>query len=367
MNNDTKRLKEELVDYDPQTGRVATPPHVVWLELSSRCNLRCVHCFTDFGIEDPRQRFMDLDILNRVGPWVSTARMVNINGVGEPLLYPEFDMVLRETAACSAAVSFNTNGLLISPRRAESLVEHGVESISVSVDGIESQMAIRGMSFETVRERLKNLQRAKEAAGSVKPHVGLCFTLFRRNVGELAEVLRILLAEVDVHAVTAQPGEILYEGMRGQNIRSDPRAPGAIREAREVARQHGVAFLVYRFEGDEDERQQTRALNQIGQTSSRFGCVDPFFQVSVAVDGGIVGCTHGLHTRLSLRDLDPEEIWNHEWYRAKRKALYAKRFADGCERCPYVNGCPDKLETSLQEGLHHSEEARFLRYGNGRQ
>ena len=73
-------LKEALVDYDSTTGRTHSPPRHVFLELSSHCNLACVHCSKDFGSDEGYPtRHMSPETLERVLPWVHGTRFVNLS------------------------------------------------------------------------------------------------------------------------------------------------------------------------------------------------------------------------------------------------------------------------------------------------
>ena len=90
-------LKDDLVDYDPVTGRMGSPPRQVCLELTSRCNHQCVTCSVDYGRTGGYELAdLPLETIRRLGPWLAEAHSVNLNIVGEPLIYPHFAEVLAE-------------------------------------------------------------------------------------------------------------------------------------------------------------------------------------------------------------------------------------------------------------------------------
>lgn len=359
-------LKDGLIDYDPRTGRMNSTPRQVFLEVSSRCNLTCVHCPTDFGRDDGHPKLdLPLELIDKLAPWLRAASFVNLNFIGEPMLSPHFGELLRRCGEGPAQVSFNTNGLLLTPRNCATILETGVHGVGVSIDGTHSMPAIRGVTYEAVRDRIVTLARAKQERGSELPHLSLAYVLMRRNAYELPKLLRDILPRVHFHAVHVQPLIVIYETLRDENVYRDEFAADAVAEAREVAEAHGTEFIVFRSTSDEDERNADgdRRAARLGQASPTFGCVDPFYEIKIRSTGDIMACSYGRQVPVRVQDLPLDEIWNHPWYRDLRRDLYAKRFRDKCERCPFVFGCADNQEDSLVPGRHHSREERFFRGG----
>src|SRR5687767_12962599 len=146
--------KDELIEFDPATGRCETTPRQLFLELTTRCNLACVHCSKDYGLPWPDDRDMSLATLQRLEPWLTRAHAVNLNLVGEPLIARHFREALALGARGGAAVGFNTNGLGLTPATCEELVAARVESVVISIDGVESNQPIRGVPYAVLRERV---------------------------------------------------------------------------------------------------------------------------------------------------------------------------------------------------------------------
>lgn len=364
----SEALKESLVDYDAATGRMRSTPQQIFIETSSRCNLKCVHCPKDFGSDlGHPQLDLPLETINRLDPWLRAARFVNLNMVGEPMVSPHFDKIVEICGAGDAEVSFNSNGLLLTDARCQLLIEHGVHSIAVSIDGTDSMMPIRGVPHTAVIDRLVQLDEAKRRAGSETPHIALAYVMMRRNALELPKLLRQLLPRVHLHAIHIQPLVIYYETLRGENIYDCDVANDAVEEAREVANQHGVLFSVFRSSSSEDERHEDKAhdegLGQLGQHSEEFGCIDPFYEIKVRSTGEIMACSYGQMPGFHVHRMELDEIWNHEWYRGLRQRLYSKEFSGPCEGCPYVHGCSTNQLDALRPGIHHSQEERFFRGG----
>ena len=359
-----QHLKEQLVDYDPDTGRVLHSPRHVFVELSSRCNLACVHCPKDFGTESDHPTLdMSHEVLRAATPWLQLARFVNLNMVGESLLCQHFDEALTICSQGRAEVSFNTNGLLLSSKRCEHIVASGVHSVTISIDGIESNNPIRGCDYETVRSRVMQLHDAKKRMKSATPHIAVAFTLMRRNAAELPRIVADLTEAVDLHAIHVQPLIIFYDSLRDENPYKDSICADSAAVARRIAEKASCNFVLYRSTMAEDERHNQGQPGQFGQSSARYGCIDPFYEIKIRSTGDVMGCSYGLMPNLRVQDLSMEELWNHEWYRSLRQRLARKSFVDKCARCPFVHGSAANQEDAVRPGVKHSMESRFFAGG----
>ena len=133
------------------------PPRLryVWLELTARCNCRCIHCYGAFGQSCAGQSHPEL----AESEWLKALhkiRELGCNAIqligGEPLLAPAFSTVLREAAALGfGKIDVFTNGTLVTPQIAADLKRFGA-SVRLSVYGFDpaSHAAITGnpKSFE---------------------------------------------------------------------------------------------------------------------------------------------------------------------------------------------------------------------------
>jgi MoaA/NifB/PqqE/SkfB family radical SAM enzyme len=234
--------KDDLVDYDPETGVCRTTPRQVFLELTPRCNLACVHCSKDYGLPHPEDRDMSAATLDALLPWLLAAHSVNLNLVGEPLIAEQFDRALEICARGTAAVGFNTNGLGLSPAVCDRIVAARVDSVVVSIDGVESNQPVRGVPYRVLKERLLALHAAKVRARSALPRLGVAVTLMRRNLHELPRLLLDLLPAVPLAYVHLQPLIVFWETLRDQNPYLLPEVEDVVERARAIAQAHGASI-----------------------------------------------------------------------------------------------------------------------------
>lgn len=171
-------------------------PMEVGLQLTHRCNLRCVHCYqwNETGLFQPlpaeQQRGeLELRVLERVLAETAAARSKLYLWGGEPLLHSRFDEIARLIARSPRAVNLCTNGLLIE-RHLEPLRSLGPELVLfVSLDGLEPQHdAMRGRgTFARIVRQLEAVL-AEKRAGRFAGEVSLSCMVADPTIGHLPEI-----------------------------------------------------------------------------------------------------------------------------------------------------------------------------------
>ena len=90
-----------------------TRPSQVYIDITSRCNCRCVMCHVwKSEPSDELSTRQWIDILHDIARWPGPGTKVNISG-GEPLLRADLPELLGEAARLGLAVGFVSNGSLI--------------------------------------------------------------------------------------------------------------------------------------------------------------------------------------------------------------------------------------------------------------
>ncbi|NJP33941.1 radical SAM protein [Micromonospora thermarum] len=111
------------------------PTHLQ-LEVTSACNLRCVMCLVRY--RPPVSKLagaMRPELFHRLLREVPGLTRLTLQGLGEPLLSPYLMEMIEAAVTRRIAVGFNSNGTLLTGRRAADLVASGVDWLHVSLDG----------------------------------------------------------------------------------------------------------------------------------------------------------------------------------------------------------------------------------------
>ena len=135
------------------------PPFMVSYSITTKCNLKCKHCYSDsVGQAAPdelstEEAFHLIDDLSKWG-----VGLLVIDG-GEPLHREDLLDIVKYASSKGIQTGIGSNGTLIDKVMAKRMVEAGVQSIAISVDGTDAQThdSFRGVSgaWEQALEGIK--------------------------------------------------------------------------------------------------------------------------------------------------------------------------------------------------------------------
>ncbi len=163
-------------------------PVVVW-NVTSACNLRCVHCYAATGA--PRDELSTREGMELIAQLHDYGSPVVLFSGGEPLIRKDLPGLVRRTVGSDMRAVISTNGTLITRDLAMELADCGLSYIGVSLDGLqEINDAFRGVPG-AFRDALRGIEHAMHQ--DIK--VGLRFTMNRRNISEIPGILDLMKAE----------------------------------------------------------------------------------------------------------------------------------------------------------------------------
>jgi 12,18-didecarboxysiroheme deacetylase len=192
-------------------------PVVVW-NVGQRCNLRCVHCYSqsrnkrykgELTTEEGRKLIEDIA---RFG-----SPVILFSG-GEPLLRKDLLPLAHLATDLGMRAVISTNGTLITRKMARELKRIGLSYVGVSLDGMEATNdRFRGVegSFAAALAGIKNCQDAE-----IK--VGLRFTVNRRNALDIPQIFDLLEKE-DIPRVCFY--HLVYAGRGSHLVKEDLNHP----------------------------------------------------------------------------------------------------------------------------------------------
>jgi radical SAM protein with 4Fe4S-binding SPASM domain len=125
---------------------------------------------------------------------------------GEPLLFPGITDVIQHSQALGMKSALVTNGTLLSQTTGRHLLEAGLHTLIVSLDGpLRTHDLIRGKpgTFSRVYENLMYLSRAKKTAGRRDPRINIYTTLSRLNRSAIPSILASA-QRLDVNSIRFQ-------------------------------------------------------------------------------------------------------------------------------------------------------------------
>jgi putative metalloenzyme radical SAM/SPASM domain maturase len=227
-------------------------PSKLYVEVTSRCNLRCAMCVKQTegcGIVDGD---MALETFEALMPALENIESLILNGVGEPLLHLQLELFIRKAKTRmeqGAWIGFQTNGLLLDEDRAVALAQAGLDRICLSMDGTkpETFRDLRsGGELDGVERAFSALKKAKDKTGREDLKIGVEFVLRRDNMAELPETLRWAGRRGVSFAIVTHM--ISYDAEISSNVAYDQNTDAALlhlEEWREKADRQGVEIANY--------------------------------------------------------------------------------------------------------------------------
>jgi MoaA/NifB/PqqE/SkfB family radical SAM enzyme len=196
---------------------VLAGPEEVWLDLTNRCNTRCICCghrspeLLDqspppewHAQEMPREKALALvRELGELG-----ARRIFFSGGGEPILHPHVFEIISSAQRSGVSALLTTNLLAAGDEMLERMLESGLDRIVVSLLAAtpETYAAVHpGMppsSFDHIIRMLKKLARIRSSP--TKPEIILYTVMMRSNAGEVEPMIKLAL-EIDAAGIWWNP------------------------------------------------------------------------------------------------------------------------------------------------------------------
>ena len=191
------------------------------MDVTERCNLRCVMCyfsnvdrlrFQPFDRELSDNGNMPLEVFEQVAErYFAKAWRVSLGCAAEPMIHSKFDEIL--TIAGKYKIEdlwFPTNLLALTQKKAEAIVNAGVNTVAVSMDGTTGDV------YEKIRIGgkwdmfLKRLEMLNEVRKGSKTKLRIIFTWMKSNRHDLQNLPAFAekygVHDLDVRYVTPTTG-----------------------------------------------------------------------------------------------------------------------------------------------------------------
>lgn len=331
---------------------------VVVMNITRRCNLRCVHCYAAADGGPGGDELTTSEIMRTLDDLASFGCPVALLSGGEPLMHPDIVDIARHAVKVGMRAVISTNGTLITPGMAERLASVGLSYIGASLDGVrETHDHFRGVtgSFDRTIEGL----RVARAAG-IK--TGLRFTLTRRNVADIPAVFDLMAAEsipriCFYHLVYTGRGECLvdealppHETRRAVDLIIDRTAElhraGNPVEVLTVDNHCDGPHLYLRLLGENPDRaaEVMRLLEFNGGNNSGVGVA------AVSWDGAVHPDQFWRSRVLgNVRERSFREIWTDRENGFLMKLKYKKKHVTGrCAGCRFLDVCGGNLRARAE-------------------
>ena len=348
------RTRLPLDYYLFRSGRAFSPVHLT-LEVTHRCNLRCLMCDL-FGREEEidsirsrrerRGEGFSVELLEGLcGSFRLVKPVLSFSG-GEPLLHPDIIRMLSLAKRAGFTCTMTTNGTLLADK-AQALVETGLDSLVISIDGPEEiHDATRGVegTFARAREGARAVAAARRGGTHGRPRLRINCTITSRNFGILHEMPNIAEdfgAESIVFShlwfwdreIVERHNRLhgdfcpVVEQNTGEYDLIDPEVI-----AREVAKIRAAKTrLLVKFLPDLDPGGIRRYYRESSRPVGRSRCRAVWLTGFVMPGGDLIPCLDYSYGNIIRRPFG--EVWNGERAREFRRRVRRAGIFPACVRC----------------------------------
>lgn len=340
-----RKINDQLrnLEYEMGHGELSCWPRTIELPVAGNCNLRCEMCSLAHGA--PTYPFWTLADIQPFKEFFKYADLVNPTGVGEPLMGREFFPMLEEFKRDGAKVGFYTNATLLNESKARRLVELGVDTVNVSIDGATPETferIRRPAKFDTVVGNVRRLIALRREGGLKKPAVQVAMVLMGDTIHELPLLVRL------AHEWGAEGVYGMFVSKGGPNHQprlpqDDPRHTNEfLREARRLGRELGIQIWIPALLPEPDESRQEDSA-PTPTCGGKVYCAYPWNQYLVHNDGSVAPCCRirgevdGLPMG-HVKDGPPQQHWNSPGMVRLRERLLRNDPPVVCRNCALRTG-----------------------------
>jgi 12,18-didecarboxysiroheme deacetylase len=184
-NRESGRLPSHLLQFSRDKK-----PVVVW-NMTRRCNLRCVHCYSSSQNIRYGNELTPAEAKAMIRDLATFGSPVILFSGGEPLMHRGLPELARYAVDQGMRAVISTNGTLITRQKAAVFKEIGLSYVGVSLDG----MKVTHDHFRGVEGAFDTAMKGIRICRDLGIKVGVRFTINRNNVADVPAIFDLLEKE----------------------------------------------------------------------------------------------------------------------------------------------------------------------------
>lgn len=277
MNSIINRLRVAS-DYLNRRDVCTGMPIEFSIELTSKCNLKCIMCPRD----DDTFRglgYMKFDTFRRIIDEASEyLEFTYLHLSGEPLLHPRFDEFINYAASKGVKTGISTNGTILTKRRREKLLQSQLDTLIISIDGTDAETYLTIRQANSFRKVCRNTEQflIEKEKTNQGPHTIVQMICMQENVHQAEEFYRY------------------WKSIGADSVRLK---------------------RFFNFAGNVEDRSVTPEKESVMSEKKRPPCFLPWRQLAFYYDGTAVACCHDFLHESELGNIHQQSlksIWNSE-------------------------------------------------------
>ena len=326
LTQNPERLKSWLAGENPG-------PLTVNVGLTHGCNHNCVHCACQlFNPYEGRKSFIDTALFKQ---FMKDCQQMGVAelffaGSGEPLLHPDLEEILQYGHALGLNLTVSTNGMLLTPKRAETILPF-LNWVRVSVNGGDSSTYAdvhdcHERDFEQLVTRLGHAAKIRDEQ-QLRVKIGLQFLvhdLNRHSIPAMAAFHRRVRSDV-----------LIFRNTVDENGQFSRVSPEELELLRQAEKQPGIEVRWENF----GEAELPAAWSQ---------CHGINFRTNLDYDGNLFTCQRQFYKESRYGNIKEQrlpEIWQSQ----RRLKIFAE-VGEGADRHRCHKWCQSSFDNLFLEG-----------------
>ena len=274
-------------------------PYCIDIEVASICDLACPHCYREYIVTP--DKIMKEELFKKIIKQIEELEVpsIKLNWRGEPLLNPKIlEFIDLAKKAGVIEVSINTNATTLDEKKAEKLINSGLDQIIFSFDGGSKKTyekmrpgRFKENKFDRIYENIKNFCLKKKELNKVFPITKIQMVMTKKTRNEVGSFFNLFSDIIDDVVVTQ------YQE-RGGNLE-------------DVTDEQKNKLQIYK-KNNSICQYIAKANGDLLVSTDRKTCDQPYQRLMIAYNGQVGMCCHDWGARHCVGYLDKDGIKNYE-------------------------------------------------------
>lgn len=168
---------------------INSAPAQIDIELNSSCNLKCNFCIQ--SVRDLGKNILGFDCFKKLidEAFLLGTKSLKLNYMNEPLIVQDLEKYIQYAKSVGFVNIFmSTNGIMLTDKRARSLIESGITKVFISLDATTAEtykIQRNSDKFDKIIKNVLNFLEIKKQLGLQYPLIRVNFLKNKANLHEL--------------------------------------------------------------------------------------------------------------------------------------------------------------------------------------
>lgn len=305
--------------------------YMIGLDATTDCNLECIFCLRVFMDHIHNHHVTREEMAELAEQAFDGCGGISLSLGAEPLLNRHLDEILELLGDYPYVhTTMTTNGLTLSKKTTDLLVENRYKEITVSIDGATKEtfesIRVKGKFNQLIRN-LERLQAIKQEKGSPYPRLKINFAMMKRNIHELPQFVE-MIRQLGAEQVRFQYFMITHDSLTDECLWFDKeRSNQYLSEALRKCEEYGIPVDAPPLFSDERKNGGEKRLR-----TQR--CHWPWKGILIDSDGNALPCCQWKGAFLgNVKEQGFQAVWNGEGYKQLRRDWITGDLNEHCKNC----------------------------------